>query len=140
MKTILTILFAFCSMAASAQILSDINGDSHTSIADVTNAINAYNNGAKISIKDINAVIQAVMDKRNSLVVWLASGKKEIHYFDNKPIVTFVNEDIVITTDIDELIGSDGVIYQSKDVLKITYDYISKVHEGQIDNLEDILG
>lgn len=54
----------------------------------------------------------------NAMMLHLASGKQVICLLDEKPIVTFSGDELVLTTHMNE------VSYQSADVLKFTYLYV----------------
>lgn len=144
MKQLLLFLFAFCTISASAQkaiTVNDKNGDNRVSIGDITYTIDAMKKGEPYTSADVDGVAQRLLDKRNVLVVWLSSGKQDLYYFDSDPSISFEGDDIVVTTAVDEVLAdSDGKVYKSNEVLKITYDFIPKAHEGNRDDLEDILG
>lgn len=145
MKQLLLFLFVFYAVSASAQntiTVNDKNGDNRVSVGDVTYTIDAIQKGNNsYSTDDVDGVAQRLLEKRNVLVVWLATGKQELYYFNDEPSIRFEGDDIVISTAVDEiLVNSEGKVYKSNEVLKITYDFIPKAHEGSRDDLEDILG
>lgn len=61
----------------------------------------------------------------NALKLHLASGKQIICMLDEKPVVSFCNEELILTTHISK------VSYQSSDVLKFTYLYVEPSNINQ---------
>lgn len=66
----------------------------------------------------------------NAMMLHLASGKQVVCLLDEKPVVTFRGEELVLTTSMNQ------VCYQSKEVLKFTYlcvdaDAINKVDRSR---------
>lgn len=62
----------------------------------------------------------------NAMMLHLASGKQVICLLDEKPIVTFSGDELVLTTHMNE------VSYQSADVLKFTYLYVDPSGINQV--------
>lgn len=62
----------------------------------------------------------------NAMMLHLASGKQVICLLDEKPIVTFSGDELVLTTHMNE------VSYQSADVLKFTYLYVDPAGIDQV--------
>lgn len=62
----------------------------------------------------------------NAMMLHLASGKQVICLLDEKPIVTFSGDELVLTTHMNK------VSYQSSDVLKFTYLYVDAVSVNQV--------
>lgn len=65
----------------------------------------------------------------NALMLHLASGKQVVCMLEERPVVTFTNDEVVITTHMHE------VRYQSSDVLKFTYVNMEEdgIHSPQLD-------
>lgn len=65
----------------------------------------------------------------DALKLHLASGKQVVCLLEERPVVTFTNEEVVITTHMHE------VRYQSTDVLKFTYVNVEEdgIHSPQFD-------
>lgn len=62
----------------------------------------------------------------NAMMLHLASGKQVICLLDEKPIVTFSGDELVLTTHMSE------VSYQSADVLKFTYLCVDPVSVNEV--------
>lgn len=62
----------------------------------------------------------------NAMMLHLASGKQVVCLLDEKPIVTFSGDELVLTTHMNE------VSYQSADVLKFTYLYVDPSGINQV--------
>lgn len=62
----------------------------------------------------------------NAMMLHLASGKQVICLLDEKPIVTFSGDELVLTTHMNK------VSYQSADVLKFTYLYVDPAGINQV--------
>ena len=62
----------------------------------------------------------------NAMMLHLASGKQVVCLLDEKPVVTFSGEELILTTHMNE------VSYQSSDVLKFTYLYVDPSGVNQL--------
>ncbi len=61
---------------------------------------------------------KAAAEEANALTLWMASGKKVVCLLDKQPVVTFKDEEIVLTT------RMNVVRYPSAEVVKFTYSYV----------------
>lgn len=65
-------------------------------------------------------------DDINAMMLHLASGKQVVCLLDEKPVVTFRGEELILTTHMNE------VCYQSADVLKFTYLYVDPTSVNKV--------
>ena len=71
------------------------------------------------------SVFKVSAENNNALVLHMANGKLVTYLLDDLPIVTFEDDELVITT------PNNVVSYQDGDVVKFTYSYVdpSKVSQ-----------
>lgn len=70
--------------------------------------------------------LSSLAEDINALMLHLASGKQVVCMLDEKPVVTFSGDELVLTTHMNQ------VSYQSADVLKFTYLYVEPSGVSQV--------
>lgn len=82
----------------------------------------------RIALSFLMAVValSSLAEDINAMMLHLASGKQVICLLDEKPIVTFSGDELVLTTHMNK------VSYQSSDVLKFTYLYYDPTVINQV--------
>lgn len=72
--------------------------------------------------------LEAIANNINALKLWFTSGHDIIYKLDECPIVTFKNEELIITT------PQNAISYKSNDVVKFTYTYIDPQSINDVSN------
>lgn len=73
-----------------------------------------------------SGALSSLAEDANALMLHLASGKQVVCLLDEKPVITFRGDELVLTTHMNK------VSYQSADVLKFTYLYADPSDISQV--------
>lgn len=71
--------------------------------------------------------LSSFADDINAMMLHLSSGKSVICMLDEKPIVSFCGDELILTTHM------NAVSYQSSNVLKFTYLYVDPAAVGKVE-------